>query len=54
MVKKNLLLMVKGSRENEKWYNQLLVIRDMPSTDNRQVSWLADQRISRLPGFPVT
>lgn len=46
--------MVKGSRENEKWYNQLLVIRDMPRTDNRQVSWLADQRISRLPGFPVT
>ena len=34
--------MVKGSRENEKWYNQLLVIRNMPSTNNRQVSWLAD------------
>ena len=41
--------MVKGSRENEKWYNQLLVIRDMPRTDNWQVSWLIDPHARYLP-----
>ena len=54
-MKKSSYTQAKGSREKDKRYNQLLVIRDnYPRTNIRQVSWLTDPCRSRLPGFPVT
>ena len=46
-MKKSSYTQAKGSREKDKRYNQLLVIRDnYPRTNIRQVSWLTDQQIS--------